>query len=143
MRIFFSSLVIVLFIWIFNLLYSQDGRTLVNRTWDAFTTDSKGAVDVDKDYFITYTFNSDGTFTESHKTIDISKIKSNHRNLWEMVDDTLVIKLRSKVDNEIKKTVKRKLFWINSSKFYTVEKQPFDGRETYIYYHAKDTNTIE
>lgn len=128
----------ILFLSIPSLLASSCSHVnynLVDRSWNAYTTPDKGG-DTTDNYFITYTFNSDGTFSESHKFRDISKIQTSYIKTWELNDKVLTISLIRKSDG-IKRTTLYPIMWLNSSQFFTVEENEVTGVKTYVYYYAK------
>tara|TARA_R110002050_G_scaffold261388_1_gene401348 strand:+ start:709 stop:1125 length:417 start_codon:yes stop_codon:yes gene_type:complete len=125
-----------LFVFISIVACSRYIHVIADRSWDTCTTTKKG-LDSSCSYFITYTFNSDGTFTESHKSRDLSKIQSNYRNFWKLKDDILTITLTGE-NEEIIKSTDHKTKWLDSSTFYIIEKNAVSGVELYIYFQSVD-----
>ena len=118
---------------------SYKNYELVNRTWDAYLLQNKDG-DSTNNYFITYTFRKDGTFTESHKIKDIQGLDSDYLKSWEMDRGVLNITLIRQSDNTVKST-DYNIYWLNKSQFYVVEENEVTGVKTYIYCYARDGNT--
>ncbi len=92
---------------------------LSNKTWDAYRVYEKGG-DTTNNYLITYTFNSDGTFTESHNFRDPSMMNTSLKKTWKLDDDVLKITLTRNSDGT-QRTTEYPLKWLSKSKFFYVE----------------------
>jgi hypothetical protein len=131
-----KSILLISFAFLSVSSCSHKSYDLVNRTWDAYTTTEKGG-DTTNNYFITYTFNSDGTFVESHKFRDISKIQTSYKKAWKLNNNVLTVSLIRESDG-IQKITEFPIEWLNNSKFVTVEKNDVTGLKTYVYYYARN-----
>jgi len=109
--------------------------SLANKTWDAYIVHEKEG-DTTNNYFITNTFNSDGTFTETHKSRDYSKIEQSYKKTWELINNVLVVTLTRNSDGT-RRTTKYSITWLNESTFYTVDENEETSVETYVYYYAR------
>lgn len=130
---------LLIFLLIFSSLLvsscTPKNYSLANKTWDAYITDKMGG-DTSDDYFITYTFNSNGTFTESHKSRDLSKMKQSYKKTWELINNVLIITLVRHSDG-FRRTTKYPLKWLNGSTFYIVEENEVSDVKTYTYCYAR------
>lgn len=126
---------IVLLISLVVISCSQRNYNLTNLTWDAYIVDEKNG-DTTNNYFITYTFNSDGTFTESNKFRDFSKIEQKYKKTWKLNGNILTIKLVRYSDG-IQRVTKHPLTWLNKSLFFTIEDNEVTGVRKYVYCYAR------
>lgn len=119
------------------LVYSCSSRnySLANKTWDAYIVHEKGG-DTTNNYFITNSFNSDGTFTESHKSRNLSKMKQSYKKTWELINNVLVVNLIRYSDGT-RRTTKYPITWLSESTFYTVDENEVSDVKTYVYYYAR------
>tara|TARA_B100000508_G_C11464534_1_gene280921 strand:+ start:1544 stop:1966 length:423 start_codon:yes stop_codon:yes gene_type:complete len=117
---------------------SQKYYSIANRSWDAYIVDEKGG-DTTNNYFMTYTFKTDGTFEERHKNKDISKINQTYEKNWELNKNLLTVILKRKSDG-IQKNNEYYLEWLDKFKFFTVEVNEVTGVKTYVYYYLVKLN---
>jgi len=96
-----------------------------NKTWDVCIKTDFTNFNNDCTYLITYVFNKNGTFYEFVKSSpdSIQKIQSKNKYLWEIKNDLLTIKVKY---NGKEKIIEHKIYWINKSTFYTIEKNSND-----------------
>lgn len=114
---------------------STKNYSLSDKTWDAYIVHEKGG-DTTNNYFITNTFNSDGTFTETHKSRDYSKIKQSYKKEWELINNVLVVTL-TRTSDGTRRITKHPITWLNESTFYTVDENGETGLKTYVYYYVR------
>jgi len=129
----FSRGIITLFILFIgsNYVIAQNYFSIENRTWDVCIKTSSTFSDTTCNYAWTYTFNSNGTFIESMNNTEHSvEIK---QTKWRQKRRKLIFETTQ--EGKVISVQKIKAIWIDSSNFYTVEKNSL-GIYIYKYYNA-------
>lgn len=131
-----NSILLLSFMTILASSCSERNYSLESKTWDAYRTYEKGG-DTTNNYLITYTFNSDGTFTESHKFRDTNMINSSLKKMWELDDNLLKITL-TRLSYGAQRTTEYPFKWLSRSKFFVVEEtDELTNIESYVYCYAR------
>lgn len=116
-----------------SLCFSQNDRTIANRSWDVCTSTTK-AIDSSCYYFVTYTFNENGSYNDSRQ-YTLGNLTANYRGTWQLVNNKLILTTAS--ENGItRSTRKEKITWIDNSTFYTVGREGPLGTKIYTFYKA-------
>ena len=132
---FFKALTFLGFISLVLVSCSQMDYKLEGYTWDAYISRNDGW-NSSTDYFITYTFNSDGTFTESHKNLNQGKAISDYKYSWKLHGKLLMISVIGKNNETLKRTM-IDIEWLNRTTFMTAEVNAVTKEKTIIYYYAR------
>jgi len=114
--------------------FSQNDSTISNRSWDVCTS-TKTVIDSNCFYFVTYTFNSDGSYNDSRQ-YTTGNITANYRGTWKLAKNKLTIATTPE-NGGSRSTSRQKINWIDTSTFYTVSRESFLGKKIYTYYKAK------
>lgn len=114
--------------------FSQNDGEIVGRTWDVCRTHIT-MIDDDCDYYATYSFKSDGTYTESRQN-NKGNTATNSRGTWSLKNNQLTMTgTPEKGTNSNPKL--EEIIWINRDTFYTIRKDGLFGPKVYTFYTAK------
>jgi len=113
----YSTVLLLCLIIIPRISLSQDDLTISNKSWDVCTS-TKKMIDSSCFYFVTYTFNADGSYNDSRQ-YTVGNITMNYRGTWKLIRNKLIITTTPE-NGMSRSTSKQRIIWVDNSTFYTV-----------------------